>query len=166
MALTKSRIDKAGRSLSSLGELTEEAIELEAVFDEYRASHLEPLSQTTLELQQWLHVYGGQYYIAQRLKRKPQILRKLRRLHVRLTQLQDVGGVRIIVDKNRHVDGLVNYIKDKVSSAGEFDIKRVTDYREMGRDDTGYRSVHLIINRNNVALELQIRSRIQPYWAE
>ncbi|WP_298354684.1 hypothetical protein [Rhodoblastus sp.] len=82
---SKSKIDKAGKHLSVPGELTLETIELEDVFDAYRASHLEPLSKMTLELQRWLHEYGGRYYIAQRLKRKPQILRKLKRLSVRLT---------------------------------------------------------------------------------
>lgn len=54
MVESKTKIDKAGRSLLSPGELTEEAIELEYVFDNYRACHLEPLSKTTLELQRWL----------------------------------------------------------------------------------------------------------------
>lgn len=163
---SKSKIDKAGRSLVEPGELTEESIDLEYAFDDYRASHLEPLSNTTLELQQWLHGYGGRYYIAQRLKRKPQIIRKLRRLSVRLTQLQDIGGCRIIVDNNDDVDQLVEFIKGKVSTQNAFEISRITDYRDRGRDDTGYRSVHLILKRSGRALELQIRSRIQHYWAE
>jgi ppGpp synthetase/RelA/SpoT-type nucleotidyltranferase len=166
MAFSKSRIDKAGRLLSNSGELTEESIELEDVFDAYRASHLEPLSQTTLELQQWLHEYGRRYYIAQRLKRKPQILRKLRRLSVRLTQLQDIGGCRIIVDNNKDVDDLVNYFQSQIGKTPTFSITKITDYRVKGRDDTGYRSVHLILSRDERALELQVRSRIQHYWSE
>lgn len=163
---TKSKIDKAGRSMAfPKEEISEECIELEDIFDRYRASHLEPLSKTTLELQQWLHGYGGRYYIAQRLKRKPQIVRKLSRLSVRLTQLQDIGGCRIIVDSNRDVDNLIKYIKDQVKHKSSFEINKITDYRERGRDDTGYRSVHLILSRN-VAIELQVRSRIQHYWAE
>ncbi len=166
MSSSKSRIDKSGRSLAFPAELTEESIELEDVFDSYRASFLEPLSRTTLELQNWLHGYGGRYYIAQRLKRKPQIIRKLKRLSVRLTQLQDIGGCRIIVDNNRDVDKLLKFIQDHVADSSTFTISRVTDYRDRGRDDTGYRSVHLIIDRAGKNLELQIRSRIQHYWAE
>ena len=83
VGLSKSRIDKSGRSLANPIEVTFESLQLEDVFDEYRASHLEPLSKTTLDLQGWLHNYGGRYYIAQRLKRKPQIIRKLKRLSVR-----------------------------------------------------------------------------------
>jgi ppGpp synthetase/RelA/SpoT-type nucleotidyltranferase len=166
MALSKSRIDKAGRYLANPGELSEESIDLEYLFDEYRASHLSPLSKTTLELQRWLRSYGGRYYIAQRLKRKPQIVRKLKRLSVRLTQLQDIGGCRIIVDTNKDVDKLISYINLCVEQQSQFQIVRTTDYRERGRDDTGYRSVHMIISRADCTLELQIRSRIQHYWAE
>ena len=83
---SKSILDKAGRVLSGRDEIRTLAdIELEDVFDEYRKSHLQPLSETTLELQHWLSQYDRSYYIAQRLKRKPQILRKLRRFSVRLT---------------------------------------------------------------------------------
>ncbi len=166
VVLSKSRIDKAGRSLANPVELTIEAMELEEDFDEYRISHLEPLSLTTLELQRWLHAYGGSYYIAQRVKRKPQIVRKLRRLHVRLTQLQDIGGCRIIVENNDDIDHLISYIKTNASKTGFFAVKRVTDYREKGRDETGYRSTHLLLDRGGRSLELQLRSRIQHYWAE
>ncbi|HGM8160898.1 TPA: RelA/SpoT domain-containing protein [Pseudomonas aeruginosa] len=167
MKLSKSRIDKSGLALSK-GKFVDEVdyIELEEVFDEYRKAHLQPLSETTLEIQSLLAGYGGAYYIAQRLKRKPQIVRKLQRLSVRLTQLQDIGGCRIIVEKNKDVDALLEYLKEKAGSTAGFSIDRVTDYREKGRDDTGYRALHVIMARDGRALELQIRSRIQHYWAE
>lgn len=147
-------------------DLTEEYIELEYVFDEFRKLHLQPLSELTLELQHWLSEYGESYYIAQRLKRKPQIIRKLNRLSVRLTQLQDIGGCRIIVDKNKDADNLINFLFDKIERSDDIKIKRQTDYREKGRDITGYRAFHIILEKNNINLELQIRSKIQHYWAE
>lgn len=165
-SLSKSQIDKAGRAMSQITEVTIESLELEDVFDQYRASHLEPLSSLTLELQKWLHDYGHRYYIAQRLKRKPQIIRKLNRLSVRLTQLQDIGGCRIIVDENKDVDVIIDFIKSMIASSNRISLKKITDYRNIGRDETGYRSAHLIVEVNNRTLELQIRSRIQHYWAE
>lgn len=177
MNVSKRKIDKAGSVLAhSQGkteddllaseEILNQFLESENLFDEYRKSHLQPLSQTTLELQNWLADYGKSYYIAQRLKRKPQIVRKLNRLSVRLTQLQDIGGCRIIVEKNGDVDKLLKFLKTKVEAQTNLIIARITDYREKGRDDTGYRAVHLILNRDGFRLELQIRSRIQHYWAE
>lgn len=167
MVLTKSKIDRAGIALAKDSfRNVEEMVELEDVFDEYRKSHLEPLSETTLELQKWLNEYGHDYYIAQRLKRKPQIIRKLNRLSVRLTQLQDIGGCRIIVEKNELVDQIISFLKSKIESTEELKLVRITDYREKGRDITGYRSVHLLLERSGKKLELQLRSRIQHYWAE
>lgn len=167
MALTKSKIDRAGFALAKdKFRDAEEMIELEDVFDEYRKSHLEPLSETTLELQKWLNEYGHDYYIAQRLKRKPQIARKLNRLSVRLTQLQDIGGCRIILEKNELVEQAIDFLKKKIDSTTDLSLTRITDYRERGRDITGYRSVHLLLERGGRKLELQLRSRIQHYWAE
>jgi len=168
MALpSKTKIDKAGLALAK-GKFRDEVdyIELEDAFDEYRKAHLQPLSETTLELQRLLVNYGASYYIAQRLKRKPQIVRKLNRFSVRLTQLQDIGGCRIIVHHNADVNKLYNYLLDSVGGQNVFAIDRATDYREKGRDDTGYRALHVILKRSGLFLELQIRSRIQHYWAE
>lgn len=167
MNISKTKIDKSGYALAkgNFGS-DDEFLDLENVFDEYRKSHLQPLSETTIELQNWLNSYGGSYYIAQRLKRKPQIVRKLNRLSVRLTQLQDIGGCRIIVEKNQDVERLRKFIEEKISSQSNFNLTRATDYREKGRDDTGYRSLHLLLEKNGIKLELQIRSRIQHCWAE
>ena len=169
MTISKTKIDKAGIILTKDIESTEniqEYLELEQVFDEYRKAHLQPLTQTTLELQSWLGNYNTSYYIAQRLKRKPQIIRKLIRLSVRVTQLQDIGGCRIIVETNKEVDRLHGYIQEKLSQQNDLELVRETDYRSKGRDDTGYRALHLILNRSGYKLELQIRSQIQHYWAE
>jgi ppGpp synthetase/RelA/SpoT-type nucleotidyltranferase len=166
MKPSNAKIDKAGLTLTRDIVDVDEYIDLEHVFDEYRKGHLLPLTETTLELQHWLSSYGSSYYIAQRLKRKPQIIRKLKRLSVRLTQLQDIGGCRIIVETNKDVDKLLTYIREKLAYQTSIKLLRETDYRDRGRDDTGYRALHLILNRSGYKLELQIRSRIQHYWAE
>jgi ppGpp synthetase/RelA/SpoT-type nucleotidyltranferase len=135
---TKSRIDKAGRILSRpLEELTEEYLELEEVFDRFREAHLQPLTVLTTVFQQVLIEAGESYYIAQRLKRRPQILRKLTRLSVRLTQLQDIGGFRIIVGTDAEVDRVAKLVDDRIAKSNRFTLVRSTDYRAMGRDDSG-----------------------------
>jgi ppGpp synthetase/RelA/SpoT-type nucleotidyltranferase len=164
---SKSKIDKAGRFLSEKNrEYDNDLLELELIFDDFRRDHLTPLTKLTLELQNWLQSHGVDYYIAQRLKRKPQILRKLKRFSVRLTQLQDIGGCRIIVDGNSDVDDMRRYITDKFEQSTFAKVIRQTDYREKGRDDTGYRALHIILEVSGCMLELQIRSKIQHYWSE
>lgn len=161
------QIDIAGKSLSIKNFKSEEhEIESEIIFDDYRKSHLEPLTNSTIQLQHWLSSYDGQYYIAQRLKRKPQILRKMRRFSVRLTQLQDIGGNRIIVNTNEDVERLRRYILEKIVNNKDIKLYRETDYRNIGRDDTGYRALHIILVSNGRKIELQLRSRAQHYWAE
>lgn len=167
MNLSKTKIDKAGYILSnSEWQNDEQYLEYDYIFDEYRKNHLIPLTEITLKLQEWLTIFSSNYYIAQRLKRKPQIMKKLVRLSVRFTQLQDIGGCRIIVENNELVDTLVTYIQEKLVRSHYFNIIRITDYREKGRDVTGYRAVHMIVERNNYKIEVQLRSRIQHYWAE
>lgn len=91
MKLSRTMIDRAGKALSTDSEEdVDKYIMYVDTFDEYRKLHLEPLSKTTVELQLWLNSLGEEYFIAQRLKRKPQILRKLRRFSIRLSQLQAI----------------------------------------------------------------------------
>lgn len=164
---SKSKIDKAGRVLSDkLREYDEIALELDYVFEDFRKDHLEPLTKLTLRLQEWLQTYDQQYYIAQRLKRKPQILRKLRRFSVRLTQLQDIGGCRIVVSDNNDVNSVVTFLRTKLLETTDYYIERETDYRDWGRDDSGYRAYHIILSENGRKLELQVRSQLQHYWSE
>ena len=96
MNFSRTRIDKAGRALArDECRSEEEYFEPEDVFDKFRKLHLAPLSLTTLEIQNWLAAEKGEYCIAQLLKRKPQIVRKLERLNTTLSQLQGLGGLRI-----------------------------------------------------------------------
>ena len=164
---SKNKIDRAGYALSKKDFRSEdEEIEAEIVFDDYRREHLQPLTDTTYLIQDWLSNFGKHYYIAQRLKRRPQILRKMRRFSVRLTQLQDIGGNRVIVDTNADVEALRHFLQGRIASTSELRLHRETDYRTVGRDDTGYRALHLILEKAGVKIELQLRSRAQHYWAE
>jgi ppGpp synthetase/RelA/SpoT-type nucleotidyltranferase len=167
MKLSNTLIDTSGKALSRDSETdVDKYILYTDAFDEYRKNHLEPLSKTTIELQQWLAQFGKEYFIAQRLKRKPQILRKLKRFSVRLSQLQDIGGTRVIVEQNKDVEELVNFLKNKFQTSKDLKVVRLTDYRGEGREDSGYRAYHLILEREGYKMELQIRSKIQHYWAE
>ncbi len=167
MSASKRTIDRSGDVVAKERYRNEDDfLQMDEIFDQYRRSHLAPLTNTTLELQNILSNFDSEYYIAQRLKRRPQIIRKLNRLSVRLTQLQDIGGNRIIVHKNQDVDRLYGHIENRIRQDNSTTIQRITDYRERGRDQTGYRSLHVILNRDGMHLELQIRSRIQHYWSE
>jgi len=168
MEITKTQIDKAGKILLEIptDSNLDSFIKADTILDSYRKIHLQPLTELNLKLQEYLIDFNTDYYIAQRLKRKPQIIKKLHRFPVRLTQLQDIAGCRIIVNSNNDIDKFYKIIQNKSKKRKYFIIDRVIDYREKGRDDSGYRAMHLILFRNNIKIELQLRSRIQHYWAE
>lgn len=167
MRLSNSAVDKAGCLLSSNNDSdVEKYILAEESFEEYRRLHLEPLMQMMRQLQEWMDELHKGYYIAMRLKRRPQILRKLRRLSVRLSQLQDIAGARIILDRNADVDEIARHLLSCIEHNSETEMVCDTDYRDRGRDDSGYRARHIVMKYKGVKIELQLRSRIQHYWAE
>lgn len=164
---SKTKIDNAGTSLSKGSFKSDDyEVESEIIFDDYRRAHLRPLTDVTYQIQKWLAGFDKIFYIAQRLKRRPQILRKMKRFSVRLTQLQDIAGNRVIVDKNADVDALRSFLLDRIEKEKKLRLHRETDYRELGRDDTGYRALHMILERDGIKIELQLRSRAQHHWAE
>ena len=165
MEISKSKIDRAGKILSNQTLIDEEYFTSNEIFDVYRTEHLKPLAEVTSQLQYLLGNENQDFYLAMRLKRRPQILRKLKRWSVRLSQLQDIAGARIIVEDNKTADMLANFINDNIKING-INVLKETDYREKGRDDSGYRSKHIILEKDGFKIELQLRSRIQHYWAE
>lgn len=83
-----------------------------------------------------------------------------------LSQLQDIGGARIIVENNNILEEISKLIDNFLESSQDFKLHRNTDYRPYGRDDSGYRAFHKIITFSGIKLELQLRTRAQHYWAE
>lgn len=162
---SKTQIDNAGRLLAKASTEADELARANAIVDKYRSSHLEPLTRFTINLQRWLATIRGRYYIAQRLKRKPQIIRKLRRFSVRLTQLQDIAGARVVVADNHTVDTVRSTVL-RLARGEDVEFVKESDYRVYGRDDSGYRALHLVFNAGGRQIELQIRSEAQHYWAE
>jgi predicted SpoU family rRNA methylase len=81
-----------------------------------------------------------------------------------LARMQDLGGYRVVVDRNEDVDEVVRHVTQR---AGDYyEVKRVTDYRDEGRETTGYRAIHVILQRDGCLIELQVRSKRQHGWAE
>lgn len=171
--LSKSKIDKVGKILVEPKKYTEEQVNnAYELLSQYRMEHLKPLTELNLRLREWLMDFSKDYYIAQRLKRTPRIIEKLRRLKtLRLSQLQDIGGCRIIVENYQVQEELFQYIINRLAKSKVITIygnkkNNPVDYRERGRDDSGYRAIHIILKVREMKIELQIRSNMQHYWAE
>jgi putative GTP pyrophosphokinase len=85
------------------------------------------------------------------------ILDKLKRGSMRLSQMQDIAGCRVIVANILAQDAVVNRL------AALFPTVTV-DRRE--RPSHGYRAVHVITRPTKRPIEIQVRTRLQQLWAE
>lgn len=169
---TKSQINKAGLALK-LNEADEKA---QHILSEWRALHAYPINtfQATLRVKA-KKLKLSNYLIAQRLKRMPTIVDKLKRYpSMNLAQMQDIGGLRIVVEDMNEVNKVVTSYENKsIYSRFQHNLIRKKDYINNPRSEDGYRSIHLIYSyKNRVAknyegllLELQVRTKLQHNWA-
>lgn len=100
------------------------------------------------------------YRVVGRYKTITTILDKLRRQHIRLSQIQDLVGCRMVYDwslseQNHHVERIRRLFDEPCE---------VIDRRE--QPTHGYRAVHLIPRVDGLRVEIQVRTSLQHHWAE
>jgi len=148
VTLSKTHIDKLGERLKAR-ERTE--IDLREL-DEYRRSFGQAYENGISTASQFGHKPTG------RIKSNASIVAKLQRESIRLTQIQDIAGCRIVVanssDQNLVVLGLTDVNRDAT----------VIDRRD--NPSHGYRAIHVIVRFDDRSVEIQVRSELQHRWAE
>ena len=177
-SFSRGRIDKAGDTVLQAGKppsLADYTIAL-GVVDDWRASHSYPLQIIRNTLANRAKRVSSDAIVAQRLKRLESIVNKLgREPHMKLSQMQDLGGCRAIMPTVAEVDELVRIHKDARDKApSRHELHHCKDYIANPKA-SGYRSVHLIYKfrtenpnhatHNGQRIEVQIRSRLQHAWA-
>jgi hypothetical protein len=168
---SRTRVDKAGRVLvdpdANLFTVTD-ALE---VLNNWRASHNCPLNGIQMLLRMRARRVDPSGLIVQRLKRVPSIVQKLARFpSMKLSQMQDIGGCRAVVDTTEHA----SLLRDAFLDAGKAKHRLTThkDYVAQPKS-SGYRSIHMVYRYvsathpefNGHLIEVQIRSKIQHSWA-
>ena len=175
---SKSKTDEAGIILrDNLSSKKDKNIALE-ILNNWRASHNYPMQVFMNRLKRVSGKVDKKALLAQRLKRVPSIIKKLNRVYIsdkatmRLTQMQDIAGCRVILSNVK----LVRQLYHEYYQKGNTKHKKFNeiDYISKPKDD-GYRSIHLIYkynsdkeNRkiyNGLLVEVQIRSKLQHIWA-
>ncbi|MEA2415051.1 MAG: hypothetical protein QOI58_1708 [Thermoanaerobaculia bacterium] len=167
---SRGQVDAAGRLLASgLGTPEEIDIAFE-VLNNWRAVHSFPLNTIQMGLRTRARRIYEHALVAQRLKRVPSIVLKLRRFSsMNLSRMQDIGGCRAILES-------VNQVR-KVRAAyarseQQHQFVSEKDYISSPKA-SGYRGIHLVYryhsdrnpDYNGRSIEIQLRTRLQHAWA-
>ena len=176
--VSKKKINRAGDILISDESTEEEKNEAIEILDNWRAIHSYPMHVFKVRLKNKATSVDSTALTAQRLKRVPAIINKLKRKYnghpptMKLSQMQDIGGCRAVLSNVSQARKLYeeHYLK------GDLKHKRVgvKDYIMNPKKD-GYRSIHLVYRYysdkkgkkeyNGLLVEIQIRSKLQHLWA-
>lgn len=131
------------------------------------------VSETDLiELDNYRKAFGGPYEkvfaVARRFStKKPtgrvakstsSIIDKLRRETIRLSQIQDMAGCRIVVVDTSEQNVVVGALTEAFPSAATIDRRAHPSH--------GYRAVHVIAAVDDHPVEIQVRTELQHRWAE
>lgn len=162
---SKTRIDRAGEVLKNEASIAEDVAQALDILSSWRAYHAMPLDTFASVLRQRIQKINTHAVVAQRLKRTPSILLKLsNHKTMRLSAMQDIGGLRAILETTQDVYRLLDLYK---KSKSKHSLYSQDDYIETPKKD-GYRSLHLVYKlakTPNLFLEIQLRSQLQHIWA-
>lgn len=175
---SRKQVTKAGEYLvkNDPASIAFEKLDLDALVHAYevlanwRACHGYPINTFQATLRNRLKKIDDGALVAQRLKRTPSIINKLRRLQgMSLARMQDIGGLRAVV---RDMKALRTLTEVYLSSPMTHEAIAQYDYVQHPKA-SGYRSVHLVYRYkarkgspyDGLLLELQLRTRLQHSWA-
>ncbi len=157
--ISRSRLDKAGKIIRLHQEDDEywAAIEL---LNRWREQHILPMDYYFDACNDLARKFlFKNTVVAERLKRLPTIIDKLDRFpDMRLSSMQDVGGVRVILDSMNRLDKFEAKVRELSG------LKSSKDYLARPKK-SGYRSRHLVFDSNSILIEVQLRTQLQHLWA-
>lgn len=164
---SKTKIDKAGNKLKANGLSEAELRGSLEILSNWRAYHAPLLDSfaRTLKKRSKALAKDSNSIVAQRLKRTSSIVLKLKsHKTMRLSAMQDIGGLRAIFTSLDEVTDLLEVYRTSKSRNELFSIDNYIDRPK--RD--GYRGVHLVYKVRKTPsafIEIQIRSHLQHVWA-
>lgn len=150
VSLSKSQLDRLGERLRE-DKMTAEDLRL---LDEYRRSFSGGYEHVVGTIRDELRLEST----GRPAKSTTSIRDKLRRESIRLSQIQDIAGCRIVVPDILAQDSAVEALIGKLGNMKVFDRR--------ARSSHGYRAVHLIAQCFGRPIEIQVRSALQHMWAE
>ena len=148
--VSKAQIDRLGDRLRK-GNITEADLRF---LDQYRRSFTEAYEVVVGTIRRELALEPT----GRPAKSTTSISEKLRRESIRLTQIQDIAGCRLIVPDISNQDSVVQSLQ------ALFERTTVVDRRQ--QPSHGYRAVHVIVRYGGRMIEIQVRTELQHLWAE
>lgn len=177
IAFNEEQINYAGETLKKQNSTEEEFDKALEILTNWRAVHSYPMHIFQMRLKDKAIKLDGHSFIAQRLKRVPAIIYKLRRKYgegrslILLYNMQDIGGCRAVLSDAKLIFKLPTLLKGEIKHK----LIKTNDYITHPKKEDGYRSLHLIYSfksdrkgkkgYNGLLTEIQIRSRLQHLWA-
>ncbi|HEY0078255.1 MAG TPA: hypothetical protein VGB73_06385 [Pyrinomonadaceae bacterium] len=148
--ISKTQVDRLGDRLRK-GNISDDDLRL---LDMYRRSFSEAYEIVVRAIRQELSLEPT----GRPAKSTTSISDKLRRESIRLTQIQDIAGCRLIVADIANQELVVQSLKNL------FEDVTVIDRRE--QPSHGYRAVHVVVRSRGKSIEIQVRTQLQHLWAE
>lgn len=149
MPLSKSQIDRVGERLKH-DDYTEDDLRL---LDQHRRSYGPGYMSVVRTIE-----VCGELPTGRPAKSTASIAEKLRRESIRLSQMQDIAGCRVVVKTIAEQARLVQTLFEACPGA------TVVDRRN--NPSNGYRAVHIIARVEGKPIEIQVRTELQQMWAE
>ncbi|MEK7410444.1 MAG: hypothetical protein AAB327_03525 [Actinomycetota bacterium] len=154
MQISKGRIDRLGNSIRD-GTLSAEDVE---ILHEMRSRWDIADFQLRLEL---LNIFEQtEFEVTSRIKNMGTLREKLLRTNLRLSEIRDVVGCRVVVGGGLELqDGVVERICRVIGDRNS----KIIDRRKSSNN--GYRAVHVEVRIGEIICEIQVRTTIQDLWA-
>ena len=147
---SKTQVDRLGDRLRE-GSPTDSDLRL---LDDYRRSFGEAYDLVIRTIREQLKLEPT----GRPAKSTTSLIEKLQRESIRLSQVQDVAGCRVVVADVVEQERVVASLHELFPEASIMDRREKPSY--------GYRAVHIIAQVSGKLIEIQVRSSLQHLWAE
>ena len=148
--LSKTQIDRLGDRLRE-GAITDSDLKL---LDDYRRSFGDAYDTVVRIIREQLQLKPT----GRPAKSTTSLIEKLQRESIRLSQVQDIAGCRVVLADVVEQERVVASLHELFPKASLMDRRVKPSY--------GYRAVHIMARVSGKLIEIQVRSPLQHLWAE
>jgi ppGpp synthetase/RelA/SpoT-type nucleotidyltranferase len=124
------------------------------LLDQYRRSFEKPYDRVLHRIRRELQVDPT----GRPAKSTTSVRDKLRRESIRLSQMQDIAGCRIVVADRQEQERVASALREHFPDSIVFDRRESPSH--------GYRAVHIVVTELQQPVEIQLRTRLEHNWAE